>query len=529
MRFLVGNGQVEKAREELARAEQKLSPQTRDLALAQCHEMLGAAEEALKYYQRALQQQPDSAPVARSAADFYLRSGRLKEAQTQYRRLTGREMAASEQDVMRARRGLAQTLVRSGNPTQVAEALQLVGLSLDDKGGLAEGKRPDQPDEQLAQAQVLAALNNQRGRARAIALLEDLQLRRALQVEDQFLLARLLHLHASDAATWRKTKELLREIVESAPRSPRYVSFAAHLLLLNKEVPAAEPLIVSLEKLEQERQLPAGTLGSIELRARSLELRGQGAQAITLLQQFVEQKDAPAGRALLLAGLYGRLGQLKEAIDQCERLARNGVGEEVEAAHGSAVAILRSARHEDDAPSWRTEVTRVEGWLRAAATKDTRRIATRLQLADLMDLQGRADEVEKLCREVLAQDANNLVALNNLAWQLGQRPGRADEALTLIGRAIEKYGPLPELLDTRAVIHLSLGKSEQSLADLERVVKDAPTPGRYFHLSRAHQQAKNQPSALAALQRANELGLSVQQLHPLEHAAYREMLAEQRK
>jgi predicted Zn-dependent protease len=149
-------------------------------------------------------------------------------------------------------------------------------------------------------------------------------------------------------------------------------------------------------------------------------------------------------------------------------------------------------------------------------------------LADLMELQSRFDEVEQLCRRVLADEPANLVALNNLAWLLAQRGGKAEEGLTLITRAIEKYGPRPELLDTRAVVNMALGKCDASLTDLQQVIREAPTPARYFHLSRAYHQTHNQSSARAALRRADELGLTQQQLHPSEWELYQRVVVELR-
>jgi cellulose synthase operon protein C len=526
IRYLVHAGLLEKARAEVALAERKLTKETRALALAQCHELLGNTDEALKYYQTALQQRPDAVSVVRAAADFYQRSGRLRDAVLHYRRLMDRKLAGTEQDVARARRGLALSLAAGGKAEQIAEALKLVGLNRD-------ASPAESVEEQLAQARVLAALNTHPMRTRAIALLETLQQKRALGVDDQFLLANLCHLQGHDASTWRKTRELLKEIIHNAPRSARYQIFAAHLFILNKEVPIAEKIVDRLAKLEQERRLAAGALGSIELRARCLELRGHGMEALALLKQYAAQQDAPVSRVLLLAAIHGRLGQIREAIDLTEQVAQRGAADEMDEARGSALAILRAGKPAEEAArlhaDWQEQEGRVEKWLRAALARNPKHITTRLQLADLMDLQGQVAEVEKLCRAALAQDPYNLVALNNLAWFLAQRGDRAAEGLDLIERALEKYGPRAELLDTRAVVYLQLGKCAQSLADLQKVLGEAPTPARYFHLSRAHYQAKDRPSALAALQRANELGLTAQQLHVSERGAYQQAMAELKK
>ena len=127
---------------------------------------------------------------------------------------------------------------------------------------------------------------------------------------------------------------------------------------------------------------------------------------------------------------------------------------------------------------------------------------------------------------MLKESETNLVALNNLAWLLGQKPDTAAEALTLVERAIGTYGPRPELLDTRAIVQLNLGEVEKSLRDLERVTNEAPTPMRLFHLSRAYERSRNTTSALAMLRQANEQGLTLRQLHPAEQVEYQRLTTE---
>ena len=55
---------------------------------------------------------------------------------------------------------------------------------------------------------------------------------------------------------------------------------------------------------------------------------------------------------------------------------------------------------------------------------------------------------------------------------------------------------------------------------------EAPTPTRLFHLSRAYERSRNPTSALAMLRQANEQGLTLQQLHPMEQAEYQRVMTE---
>jgi tetratricopeptide (TPR) repeat protein len=529
VRYLVATGQPVKAGNQMKAAAEKLDDAQRPLALAQCYEITGDATKAVEFYREAIKQQPDSVVVRRAAAECFVRVGNLRDAEAAYRHVIDRKLKATDDDVTAARYGLALTFAKTGSPKLLPEALQLVGLALDKTGNLS-GNLASQPAERLAQARVLATFGHHALRARAIAVLDELYQKAALAADDQFLLARLLHQHGADPATWRKTQDVLKGLTTNYPHNPRYVGYHANVLLLRKEVAEAEPLVARLAQIEKDRRLTPGTLGAVELQARVLELRGKEKEAVALLKGFAEQDGAQPARTFLLASLHGRLGNFAEAIDLCDQVRRAGRRDE---AFGIAVGILRSARPEPTQQAaldrWTAQLRRVEESVRESLKLDAENVSLRLQLADLVELQGKFGEVEAICRQVLAQDKGNLVALNNLAWLLSHQPGKADEALGYINRAIEQYGPRADLLDTRAVVYLNLGRNDQSVRDLEKVVQEAPTPARLFHLTRAHHQAHNSASALTALQRANDLGLNVQQLHPSEHDAYRRVVAELQK
>ena len=139
---------------------------------------------------------------------------------------------------------------------------------------------------------------------------------------------------------------------------------------------------------------------------------------------------------------------------------------------------------------------------------------------------GNTDGAAQDYDDVLKKEPRNLVALNNLSWLLAQGKETAAEAVFLVGKALEVHGPRAELLDTRAVAYLTLGKVEPALADLEQALADSPTPAKFFHLTRAHYQARNLSAARAALTRATSAGLTADRLHPAERAAYRKLVAE---
>lgn len=535
VRHLIGNGQHSAARTEIDNTKSALPADRVDSALAMCYELAGFLVDAAESHKAALEKQPASATVHRAAADFQMRVARFGEAEKLYRKLAERRIRASEDDVNAARRGLALALVRQNRPAKTTEALQIVGLAVDDNGLAPNTKFADAQDEHLLQGKLLGTIAHHRLRGAAITQLDTLQKKNALPPEDQFLLARLLVQQnpqtagkGGDDANWIKARGLLATLIASQPKNPRFLQYAAQQLIHRHEYTEAEQMITRLETIERERKAMPGGFGSIELWAKMKEQRGLGTQAIALLTSYAEQTGASPVRKLLLANLHGRLGNYRDAVDLCEEVRQTGA--HYNEANAAVVAILRTNKPSEAQPTkfdhWAKQRQRVESSLREAMQKDPKDAPVRLHLADLMEMQGKYDDVEKLCREVLKENENNLVALNNLAWLLGQKSNTAAEALTLIERAVAKYGQRPELLDTRAIVQLNLGRIEPALRDLQRVVNEAPTPTRLFHLCRVQERARNIPSAQAALRQANDLGLTAQQLHPVEQAEYQRVTSE---
>lgn len=181
------------------------------------------------------------------------------------------------------------------------------------------------------------------------------------------------------------------------------------------------------------------------------------------------------------------------------------------------MALLRKARVANvSADAWKAAASRMAAWFQGALKQQPQSVALRLQFADLHKMLDRPQEAEKLYRAVLQQEPRQVVALNNLAWLLAEQNVKSDEALSLIDRVIEYYGPRPEFLDTRTVVLLNLGRHEAAVADLTRTIEDAPSFTKYLHLTDAHRQASNRTAARAALNRARSLNPGPGRLSPAE-------------
>jgi tetratricopeptide (TPR) repeat protein len=540
IQYLAHAGRKEQAEEAIRAAQAQLPAEQAPLALAQCHEALGQREQAQRLYRKALAAQPEDVSTRRAAAGFYLRTGQPREAEPHLRKLIDLQ-AKSAEDAAWARRILAIVLAAGGDYQQARDALALLGVVDDmESSRLPEG---GSIEDQRARALVLATQKSHRQRRKAITILENVLNRQPASADDQFLLARLYE----SVGDWPRARERMTALLVTQGDKPLYISHFAHSLLRRGEVAEAQLWIDKLQRLPE----AAGTLATIELQARLLAARGKAPDAMTLLLATLEGKDLTAAerqarlpvvaatledlgrlhssekgyvaaaerllreyvaqrpeKVLALVACLGRQGRVAEALDLCEKAWQSCPPAAVA---GACLAVLHVGT---PTPA---QMQRVERWLEAARARNAKADPNLLMcLADLRDLQGRYGEAIALYRQVLAQDPHHVMVLNNLAYLLALKEGKGNEALDLLKKALTTAGPLAELLDTRALVYLSLGRADLALKDLEEAAREGPAAAVYFHLAQAHLLARDRAAATDALRRARGLGLQASQLHALE-------------
>jgi len=454
-----------------------------------------------------------SAAVSRSVAGFYMRAGNLEAARPLLEQIVDRKVDGADYDVTWAKSGLAMVLMLNQDYQKLPQALSLVGLRVEANGDFVEtdeGARDRSVESVRARARLLAMQTRTQARAKAVAMLEDLNRRQALSLDDQFLLAQL----HEGLGQWKEARDILAKLSEPQGGNTTYLAYFVHTLLLRGETEEAQRLFT---RLETEDPVAPGmvNVGRLVLKAEMLEAQKQGDKAVELLLANARRKDAKPEELLLAVSSLGRQKKIKEGLDLCEEAWKTCRPEEV---GGVCVALLRSG------PLDLSQCDRVQKWLQAAIDKDQKSVALHLHLADLYDGRQLYLQEEKEYRAALAIDGENVMALNNLAWLLAQRDGKtkpekAKEAQKLILRAIENVGPRPQLLDTSAVVHLALKESDPALKDLALATAEGPKGIHYFHIARAQELANKSDSAAEALKQAKKLGLKKQHLHPIEAAA----------
>jgi tetratricopeptide (TPR) repeat protein len=174
-------------------------------------------------------------------------------------------------------------------------------------------------------------------------------------------------------------------------------------------------------------------------------------------------------------------------------------------------AALQSGTHS------RQEFSLAEPFVLDALQRYPNDIQLLLTMSGLRYLQGDLAGVVELSRKVLAIEKHNELALNNLSSLLAEQPEHQSEALELIQDAIERYGPKPTLLDTKAMIFFHKGRFRDASDLLEEATKNPQRDGRiYFHSALVCQQLGERNEAKEKLVAARAAGLQSSVLTPIE-------------
>jgi tetratricopeptide (TPR) repeat protein len=531
VQFLARSGRKREAEAASERAKGRLSGAQAPAALARCYAEVGRPDQALEQYRVALADRPDDIAALRGAATVALSAGRVGEAETYLSKVIALKDKSPE-DSDWARRLLAVVLASGGDHRRWLKALELLGQTEERATGSPEAV--EAVEELRALAQVLALRGTRASRRSAIRALARVADRGSRTPEDRFLLSQLYQAEGD----WPSAQSHLLELLATDESNPLYLAHLTRGLLLKGDPDGAQPWLERLEALEPR------AYRTVELKARALKARGNAGEAVALLKAntgegadrdrsvaaLLEELGQPAAAeelyrrgaarsrrpedSLVLAGFLSRQNRLPEALDLCEK-AWGSCPDELAAA--ATVAALFSAPVDGE------QAARAARPLEAAVRRSPT-ASLLFQLANVRSLQGNYGEAEQLYRQSIARDPTSSGPLNNLAWLLARHDHRGPEALELVGRALSLGGAGPDLLDTRAVAYLAVGRGDPAVKDLEEALAEAPAPDRYCRLAQAYLTAGKKEKAAAALRNAKSAGLVENKLHPLELLAYHRLL-----
>ena len=121
----------------------------------------------------------------------------------------------------------------------------------------------------------------------------------------------------------------------------------------------------------------------------------------------------------------------------------------------------------------RAELEAAHSAFEAALKAEPRLMTIERSLAALEERMGRVDTAIDRYRRIMSQSANDVVALNNLAYLLATKLGKTAEALPLAERAATLAPRDPNVVDTLAWVHHLNGDHKRADAVLQQVRQSA--------------------------------------------------------
>ncbi len=566
--FLVATGKLDQAEQAVAAIERAVGPDRAPQTMATCADLIAqggqaAGDDARKakwvavakqWHAKAQAAKPADFSRRRAYVEFLLRMNLVDDVETELTAIlkpAAGKPAADPADLAWARRTLALTHVArselTGDYRQALKALYLYAPP--DK---ADDALPEEVEDLRVLARVYAAQKIVSYRTKAAAVLQKLVDEQRASEDDRYLLARI---YKADG-DWEKARAELRELVhtERRPTSTQDLSqqvgrltYFASELIDRLRPPVAEADAAEAQALiDRLKVFQPDAFNAMALQTRLDKAAGKDAEARKAIREIADRPQLAPALARALGGLaekidlldaaeailkrnakesprledqlgyatfLGRRGRIKDALDVCEPLWK--AQPDPEPIAPAVISILLSEQRFNDPD----QVARVSGWIERSLQQNPDAALLTVALGTIRDRQERYSEAMELYRKVLAKNASEIVPLNNLAWLMTLQGDKGADPLKLINRAIQLRGPVPELLDTRAVVYTTNGDFPRAVKDLEDAVAIDPAPSRLFHLARAQLAAGDQDAARRSLAKARDRGLKESDVHPLERPA----------
>ncbi|MEO1525481.1 MAG: tetratricopeptide repeat protein [Planctomycetota bacterium] len=540
--LLCDSGEKAKAIRVADEAKSRLAPELLDITMAQCYERLSNLEQAASSYQAALEAPSATEETYRTAIAFYLRRQLTTLAEIRLNEMMKLEELSSV-SLAWARRQFAALAVVSGRLDRLRAAQSLIGKNLAEfPGNLA--------DERAA-AMIWSALPGETGKA-IEAWKGIVESGEAVQPNDHFQFA--LVLEQSDQ--WAAAAAELRVAIAGGDELRTSLFMQQYVAWLLKRDELADARLW-LDRLHGRPDLEADTLQSFEIELFVRE--GSPQSALNALTQLVDIHESvlSLARTASLAEKASRL--LDNAADRrpFQSLARNALKKAVlvdKTTRFSLARLLLSQGMPEQAVELiaSDEIKKSElaaaiptidflvlsGALTNEQLRSVQRLTDGLEQrfgssssisglrASLAKQQDQDDKAIEIYRGILANEPNNVIALNNLAVVLSEDDSQLDRAAELSEKTMTIAGRIPALLDTRAMIAIASGETKMALKLLQEASKSERNmqPVHLFHRAVAQLELGNQQEATKLFRLATEKALTPEKLGKREQGWFQKLL-----
>ncbi|MBX3441579.1 MAG: tetratricopeptide repeat protein [Planctomyces sp.] len=545
---VTAQGRREESERVLQAASVAIAPDRRVEALAVGYEAIGRADLAEELLAGALEQDADNLSLRMRAAELDLRTGARQSGLERLRALVDFAKQQDRTVSIRAKRALAETLLAGSNASEYFEGLEIASEAVHE---------PGEPDDLRLLARYLARHPSPaRRREAADCILEYERRIGGLSAHDIRWLTDL-YLSVND---WPKARERLLLALAGESLTADLAEYGAVRFLRN-----GEPADHWVHMLQIQRP---GSPRTVQLTAWNEALQGRLEVAVTMIQErmrgasgldggwtpdvasdwasgaFLELTEALAARGhvvaastfaseaerllepmaesdprmrLRLARLLAHEARIDEALDACER--------SLDALPVEAATLAVTLLRRDRSSAAEARRLRVQRTLEAASAGRPESADLAFHTATVANSRGDFSSAIAHYRRTIELHPGAIAARNELAILLALSAGDDDEAQSLIEETLTLAGPLPSLLDTRAMVHIAGGRGTEAVADLSRALAEEPDAVKLFHLAQALLQTGDAAGARDAFRRGVAEGLGPDTLHPLEWRAFQELSA----
>jgi tetratricopeptide (TPR) repeat protein len=537
VQFYAQQKDLENAGATIEKAREVLDEDKSADSLAQCYETILDYEKAEQYYQRAANNNPEDTRLIRRMAEFYLSIGKSQEAQTQLERLVNTQVAIADVDRAWARRGLAMVFGLKGDQQLADKARELLDLNLNSGAGTVDDRR--------TKAFILSTRPSPDETKEAVQLLESVVKEQPqFSLTDNFMLADLYN----KTGDWSKYVRTMRSVMGNGGADDvNYVRSYARALIDRGEVEEAQVWYARLKRMAP------NDLDTANLEARLLFRSGDYPRLLQLLEKYGAQADSRAWAAAFADSFAENLNQTGKAEQAetfwglAERFSSQLAEElpqaktavvELTAKRGQVERAIEMAASMKLTPDELAAVgalalqsgglskQQAQAWIEfAEPTYDANRSSQSLGLS-MADMYAWVEDIDKAVtayRRVLEAEPMNLSACNNLAMVLALTGRDLDLAMEVVGRLVERLGPVDYLLDTRGLVFLATRSLDESEADFRRALESSERADKFFHLALVLDAKGQVAEARQAMERAVQGGVTEARLHPLERPNFQRL------